>query len=77
LGCRTLHGFCEGCGFSSRNYPRAKEERIKIGRWEQRIAAQKTRTLEQHKGAAPKLKSTQKRGRQRMMRVKDIATRYG
>ena len=27
------------------------------------MAAQKTRTLEQRKGAAPKLKSTQKRGR--------------
>jgi hypothetical protein len=41
------------------------------------MAAQKTRTLEQRKGAAPNLKSAQKRGRQRMMRVKNIATRYG
>jgi hypothetical protein len=67
----------KGAGFSSRNALCTKEGRIGIGQWEERMAAQKTRTLKQRKGAAPKLKSTQKQGRQRMMRVKNIATRYG
>ena len=63
VGAASFTVFVKGAGFSSRDPPRAKEGRIGIVRWEQRMAAQKTRTLEQRKGAAPKLKSTQKRGR--------------
>jgi hypothetical protein len=76
-GAALFTVFVKGAGFSSRNPPRTKEGRIGIGQWEHRMAAQKTRTLDQRKGVAPKLKSAQKRGRQRMMRVKNIATRYG
>ena len=69
--------FVKGAGFSSRNPLCTKDGRTGIGRWEQRMAAQKTRTLEQRKGAAPNRKRAQKRGSQRMMRVKNIARRYG
>jgi hypothetical protein len=62
-GAALFTVFVKGAGFSSRNPSRAKKGRIEIGQWEQRMAAQKTRTLEQSKGAAPNLKSAQNRGR--------------
>jgi hypothetical protein len=41
------------------------------------MAGQKTSTLELRKGAAPNRKLAQKRGRQRVMRVKNLVRRYG
>ena len=76
-GAALFTVFVKGAGFSYRDPPRAKKGRIGIVRWEQQMAAQKTRTLEQRKGAAPNRKRAQKRGSQRMMRVKNIARRYG
>jgi hypothetical protein len=53
-GCRTLHVFCEGCGFFPVQSPSpAKKIRIGIGLREKRAVGNKTRTLENRKGAAP------------------------
>jgi hypothetical protein len=76
-GAARFTVFVKGAGFSSRNPPRTKKGRIGVVWWEQRMAAQKTSTLELRKGAAPNLKSAQKRGRPRVMRVKNLVRRYG
>jgi hypothetical protein len=91
--CRTLHGFCEGCGFFFPAEYAAREERTQwhrlqsvwfrssqMGRTSQdqsethrlksmlpasgkgRIEDQKTRTLERHKSAAPKVQIRSKAG---------------
>ena len=62
-GAALFTVFVKGADFSSRNPLCTKEGRIGIGQWEERMAAQKTRTLEQRKGAAPNRKRAQKRGR--------------
>jgi hypothetical protein len=44
----------KGAGFfSMHNHQCAKKGRIGIGEWENRMEDKKTRTLEQHKDAAP------------------------
>jgi hypothetical protein len=69
-GAALFTVFVKGAGFSSRNHPRTKEGRIGIGQREERMAAQKTRTLEQRKGAAPKVQERSKRGHPREL-IKD------
>jgi hypothetical protein len=62
-GAALFAVFVKGAGFSSmRNSQRAKKERSGIGRWEKRIEDKKTRTLEHHKGAAPKVQNRSKAG---------------
>ena len=62
LGALPFTVFVKGRGFSSMGNPQcAKKGRIGIGRWEKRMEGKKTRTLERHKGAAPKVQSAQMR----------------
>jgi len=59
----TFTVFVKGAGFSSmRNTPRARKGRIGIGQWEKRMEGKKTRTLEQHKGAAPEVQKHSEAG---------------
>jgi hypothetical protein len=46
----------KGAGSSSRSPTRAKKGHIEIGQWEKRMEGKKTRTLELHKDAAPKVR---------------------
>ena len=53
-GAAPFTALVKGAGFSpARNMPRATKRRMAIGQREKRIEDQKTRTLEDRKGAAP------------------------
>jgi hypothetical protein len=61
LGAALFTIFVKGAGFSPMcNLQCAKKGRIGVGQWEKRMEGKKTRTLEQHKSAAPKFKTAQK-----------------
>jgi hypothetical protein len=64
LGSRTLHGFCEGCGFFflAKHAAREDKDRSESASGKGRIEDQETRTLEHHKGAAPKVQKRSKAG---------------
>src|SRR3979490_1976235 len=54
-GCRTLHGFCEGCGFFFHARPSTRDggAGLESASGKNEWRGKKTRTLEHRKGAAP------------------------
>ena len=63
LGAALFTVFVKRAGFSfMRNAQCAKKVRIGIGRREKRMEDKKTRTLVQHKGAAPEIQNRSKAG---------------